>query len=68
MIKKLITLQLVFFIVFSATSQDVGYAREVLNKLAGKSFYGRGYVKYGDRKAADYLVSQFEKNEINPYY
>ena len=66
MIKKLITLQLVFFIVFSASSQDVAYARKVLNKLAGKSFYGRGYVKYGDKKAADYLVSQFEKNGINP--
>ena len=67
MIKKALTFQLVFFFLFSASSQDVRYAREVLNKLASQSFKGRGYVKYGDKKAAAYLADQFEKKGVKPF-
>lgn len=47
-------------------SQNVEYAREVLNELAGEDFYGRGYVKNGDRLAAEYIASEFEKYGVLP--
>ena len=56
------------FIVFSLSffSQDVDYARDLVGKLAGADFYGRGYVKSGDSVAAAYIADQFTKNGLVP--
>ncbi len=37
------------------------YAREVVNTLASDDFYGRGYVKNGDKKAAEFIKKEFER-------
>jgi len=42
-------------------SQEVKYARKMLNKLASDNFYGRGYVKRGNEKAAAFIKKQLEK-------
>ena len=56
------------FIVFSLScfSQDVDYARDLVGKLAGADFYGRGYVNGGDSVAAAYIADQFTKNGLVP--
>lgn len=64
--KKILTLIAVLFFGLSLFSQNIEYAREVVNKLSSKELNGRGYVKNGDKKAADYLASQFKKNGIKP--
>lgn len=37
------------------------YARKVVDTLASPSMHGRGYVNDGDKLAANYIKSQFEK-------
>ena len=64
--------KVVFFIIgvfwfFISPAQDVDYARKALKKLTSKSFHGRGYVKNGDGKAANYIAKQFEKHNVNSF-
>ena len=41
--------------------------RKILKKLTSKGFHGRGYVKNGDGKAADYIAGQFEKHKVSSF-
>ncbi len=61
-----------FSLVFTFTcltsfAQDTVYARKVINDLCSPSFYGRGYVKKGDKKAAAYIESQFKSNGLKSF-
>jgi hypothetical protein len=47
-----------------AAAQDVDYARKVINDLCSEEMAGRGYVKNGARKAAEYIADEFSKNEL----
>lgn len=57
--------QLYFFVLmlFAVTSpaQDKDLARNIIDSLASPSMFGRGYVNNGDRIAANFIGSQFEK-------
>ncbi|MCF6342972.1 MAG: M28 family peptidase [Bacteroidales bacterium] len=55
---------LILLATLQTRSQDIDYARQTLNKLTGKAFHGRGYVKNGDTKAAQYIASQFAKHGL----
>jgi len=48
-------------------AQDVDYAREMLDKITSKKFFGRGYVKNGDGKAADFIAKQFKKDKFQTF-
>lgn len=61
MIKSLITLQLTILLAFSLKAQDFEYAKEVVKILASDEYHGRGYVSEGDKLAAEYISSEFEK-------
>ena len=47
--------------------QDTIYAREVIGRLCDQRMHGRGYVRNGDHKAADYVRHQFEEDGILPF-
>lgn len=57
------TLNLFFCLLFPFTllAQDIEYARQKINDLASPEMYGRGYVKGGDKLAADYLVKELKE-------
>ena len=65
---------LIYFLTFliSISAQDLNYAREAVNILASDSLKGRGYVDNGDKLAANFIRSEFEKfglkNFNNSYY
>jgi len=64
---------ILFFVVFStAYSQDLTYARKIINILASPEFHGRGYVNKGDSIAADFIYSEMSflglKNFNNTFY
>jgi aminopeptidase YwaD len=48
-------------------AQQISYAKEVINTLCSESMKGRGYVDRGDRNAANYLASEFEKSGLKKY-
>lgn len=45
----------------SIVAQDLIYAKKVVNSLASDSLKGRGYVHNGDKLAADFIRSEFQK-------
>ncbi len=47
--------------------QDTAYAREVISRLCDQSMHGRGFVRDGDHKAAEYIRHQFETDGILPF-
>lgn len=42
-------------------AQVLPYAKEVVKTLTSDDFKGRGYVEQGDKRAADYIRSQFKE-------
>jgi len=54
---------LIFFLFISTIqySQDIKYARKVIQKLCKKNMAGRGYVNNGEKKAAKYIAKSFKK-------
>jgi len=47
-------------------SQELNYAREVINKLTSEELAGRGYVNHGDQKAASFIQEEFKKIGLKP--
>jgi aminopeptidase YwaD len=66
------TFFILFFLSFSSDAQIRDYARKAVDTLASDSLKGRGYVGNGDKLAADFIRSEFEKfglkNFNNSYY
>jgi aminopeptidase YwaD len=48
-------------------SQQLLYAKQVIDTLCSDAMKGRGYVANGDRRAADYLAAAFEKSGLKKY-
>lgn len=47
-------------LVHSIFSQDLKYARNIIDTLTSPSMHGRGYVNNGDKTAAKYLAGEFK--------
>jgi len=56
----LLSLHLVTF------SQDIEYARQIVEKLASPEFKGRGYIENGDKISADYISNEFRNFGLLP--
>jgi hypothetical protein len=65
--QKLGLLLLVLFSI-SAFSQDRAYVHKIVSDLASPQMFGRGYVKNGDRKAAQYLQKEMKKIGLMPFF
>lgn len=50
----------------TARAQDLARARRTIAKLASPGLHGRGYVKLGERKAANYLRGRFRELGLAP--
>ncbi len=51
-------------IYYSAHSQDIGYARYLIDTLSSPAFSGRGYENGNDRKTAEFIARELQKNKI----
>ncbi|MBK7711044.1 MAG: M28 family peptidase [Bacteroidales bacterium] len=47
-------------------SQDLDYAKKVIQKLSSVDFKGRGYVENGDKISADYISAEFQNLGLIP--
>jgi aminopeptidase YwaD len=63
---KILTLFAAFYIVSEVFSQDISYAKDILNEISSDKYLGRGYVKKGDKKAAKYINQQFKSIGLKP--
>ena len=63
-----VTWILFFCFSFSCLSaQDKTYARKIVNDLCSEEMAGRGYVKNGGQKAADYIKKEYDKIGLQPF-
>ncbi len=53
-----------YFLKQQAVSQDLEYARKVLEDLCADDMAGRGYVEDGDNAAAYYIEQEFKANDL----
>lgn len=59
--RNLILFCCLFGFVFIGKSQDVQYAKSLLDTLASAYFEGRGAVNNGERKAAEFIANEYKK-------
>ena len=57
---------LFFFSSFQSGAQDLAFARKMVDTLASRSFWGRGYTEDGMKKTADFLSAQFKAYGLKP--
>ena len=49
-------------------SQDITYAKQLIDTLASPTMQGRGYVNAGDRLAAEFIKSEMQNMELKPLF
>ena len=57
---------LVLFLGYNSYSQDVAFAKKIVDTLTSETFWGRGYTNDGMKKAADFLESEFKSYGLEP--
>jgi aminopeptidase YwaD len=50
-----------------ASGQNIQYARKIIDTLCSPIMAGRGYLKEGDLKAAEYIQTQFNENGLKAF-
>jgi aminopeptidase YwaD len=66
MLKKLL-IAIAFCVGSNAFSQNLEYAKTVVDILCSDELAGRGYVKDGGKKAADFIKSEFKKAGLKSF-
>ncbi len=51
---------------YNGFSQDIGFARKIVDTLTSSAFWGRGYTNDGMSKAASFLAGQFQFYGLKP--
>ena len=51
---------------FNSYSQDIGFARKMVDTLSSPTFWGRGYTNDGMKKAGLFLAEQFRNIGLEP--
>jgi hypothetical protein len=47
-------------------SQDIDYARKIVEKLSSPEFKGRGYIENGDKISADFIANEYRNLGLLP--
>lgn len=58
---------ILFFLCHVSFSQDIGYARKIVDTLTSNYFSGRGAVNEGEKKAALYLEQEYKRLGLKSY-
>jgi aminopeptidase YwaD len=64
--KKCGFLLLLICIQLTGSSQDLDYAKSIIQKLSSADFKGRGYVENGDKLSADFISGEFNRLGLIP--
>jgi len=76
--KEITALRVLFIFLFSSfivpsvfAQENKGeiyqYARKIVDTMASESMHGRGYVNDGDKIAANYIRTEFQKNRLQSF-
>jgi len=56
-----------WIISYCGFSQDLAYAKRIIDTLCADTMFGRGYYNYGDKKAADFLVKELKRLHVDSF-
>lgn len=62
--RKIYTLLLYVLLFSVCESQDIHYARKIMDTLTSPAMHGRGYVNDGDKTAAEFIGNEFFKHGL----
>jgi aminopeptidase YwaD len=65
-LSKVLMLLLAYYFINVAVSQDISYAKSILNELSSDQYRGRGYVGKSDKKAANFIAQEFKSFGLKP--
>ena len=65
--KKHLLLFVLVLLTVLLSAQDKDFARDIIDTLTSPAMHGRGYVNNGDRIAANFISSQFEKLKLKTF-
>lgn len=65
--RKILSVVVCLLFSVSVFSQDLSYARQVIDTLCSPYMSGRGYSNNGDRKAAAYIAAEFKRMNALPF-
>ena len=57
---------LTLLVTYNGYTQDIGFARKIVDTLTSSAFWGRGYTNDGMSKAASFLAGQFQSYGLRP--
>jgi len=66
-VKKYLLLFVLIQVTVLLNAQDKDFARDIIDTLTSPSMHGRGYVNNGDKIAANFISSQFEKYKLKTF-
>lgn len=64
--KKFFYFLILSFISIEGVSQEIDYAKTIVQKLSSPDFKGRGYVENGDRISAEFISMEFRNSGLIP--
>lgn len=56
-----------FLFFITATGYNQTYYQTIISELCSPKYHGRGYVKKGEKKAAQYIAGELKKMQISSY-
>ena len=66
--KKLVIFSLIFFLIQHNTQgQDSLFAKKMCDTLSSKSFFGRGYINDGHKKASAFIAKEFKSYKLKSF-
>ena len=65
--KRYLVLFILSFFWLFVQSQDLEYAKSIIDKLCAEDMHGRGYINAGDKNAAYLIENEFKSNNLLPY-
>ncbi len=64
---RLVVYIALIFLSYLSFGQDLDYTRKCVQELASPNFFGRGFVKKGEQKAAKYIANELSKWKTKPF-
>ncbi len=64
--RKVLPFSLLILLSLSVQSQDIAFARKMVDTLTSPHFWGRGYTKNGMKKAGDFIADQYKAYGLQP--
>ena len=63
---RFVIISVFFLFSLSGFAQDLNYAKNTINTLTSKKYWGRGYTKKGMAKTADFIEKEFRSFGLSP--